>query len=246
MPRPGSEQLPAEVLAFHAAGYATEDVVEISDEPILWPAFEGMWGDDMSDEPAADSPGTTYVAVSTKTGCRVPLDVRVTRTGPGLDVEFTGGHEPQTCYRPVGPSVLLALRSADVAGVRSVNGLAPAEPTGAGRPTAFVPLGADQALEESGQLLGPDPLYTELAAAGADNLPEAKAALEADVPDGFLGLAFVEAGCLDTDAVLVLGDPVRAELTGGAGASCETPEYFLATFEVPAEYVPEGAVPGGN
>jgi hypothetical protein len=40
-------------------------------------------------------------------------------------VEFTGGDEPQTCYRAVGPSVLLAVRETDVEGVRSVNGLAP-------------------------------------------------------------------------------------------------------------------------
>jgi hypothetical protein len=120
-PRPGSEQLLAEVLAFNAAGDAHENVVEIGDAPILWPAFDGMW----ADEPAADSPGMTYLAVSTVTGCRVPLDVRVTRTGTSMTVEFTGGDEPQTCYRAVGPSVLLAVRETDVEGVRSVNGLAP-------------------------------------------------------------------------------------------------------------------------
>ncbi len=120
-PRPGSEQLPAEVVAFNPGGNAHEDVAEIGDEPILWPEFDGMWGD----EPAADKPGMTYLAVSTVTGCRVPLDVRVTRTGPSLKVEFTGGDEPDNCYRAVGPSVLLALRSTDVEGVRSVNGVAP-------------------------------------------------------------------------------------------------------------------------
>jgi hypothetical protein len=46
--------------------------------------------------------------------------------------------------------------------------------------------------------------------------------------------------------VLVIGNPITVELTGGVGTSCDAPQYFLATFEVPAEYVPEGAVPGGN
>jgi len=244
VPRPGSGPLPVEVLAFGPGGHDKAGVVEIGDEPILWPELAGAW--DREDDPPADAPDMTYLAAAQTTGCRPPESVRVTRTGPNLTVEFTGGREYETCVAAFSTSALLALRSADLEGVRSVNGEAPAAPTGAGVPTAFVPLGASLGLEESGQVLGLDPLYGQLEAAGATSLPEAKAALEADVPDGFLGLAFVAAGCLNTGAVLVLDDPVTVELTGNAGASCESPEYFLATFEVPAEYVPEGAVPGGN
>jgi hypothetical protein len=246
VPRPGSELLPAEVVAFAASGANTDiEVVEISDEPILWPEYAGRWGDEYSEkEPVADEPGMTYLAVAASTGCRVPLDVRVTRTGPSLSVEFTGGSEPETCAAPYAPSVLLALRSTDVEGVRSVNGLAPAEATGPGELIAFVPLGAGLDLDASGSELRLDPLYTSLEAAGANNLAEAKAALETDVPDDFLGLAFVLAGCAETSAVLVIDKPLRADLTGGENTNCDAPEYFLATFEVPAEYVPEGAVPG--
>lgn len=244
VPRPGSDLLPAEVLAFDGAGFANEDVVEIGDEPVLWPELAGAW--DRGDEPPADTPGMTYLAVATVTGCRAPESVRVTRTGPTMTVEFTGGTEAQTCARAFGPSVLLALRSADVEGVRSVNGLTPAEPTGAGLPTAFVPLGAGLDLEESGQALGLDPLYTELRTSGANNLPEAKAALEARVESDSVGLAFVASGCAETGAVLVPGMPFTTRLTGGDGTTCDAPAYFLVTFEVPAGYLSEGAVPGGR
>ncbi len=250
VPPPGSELLPAEVLAFAAPG-ANKDIraVEISDEPILWPEFAGMWGDqyrEKADAPVAGEPGMTYLAVAASTSCRVPLDVRVTRTGPSLSVEFTGGVEPETCAAPYAPSVLLELRSTDMEGVRSVNGLAPAEATEPGELTAFVPLGAGLDLDESASELRFGPLYGELEAAGANNLPEVAAALDADVPSNFLGLAFVMAGCAETSAVLVIDHPLRAELTGGEDTNCDAPQYFLATFQVPAEYVPEGAVPGGN
>lgn len=243
-PRPGTDVLPAEVLAFDSGGSANEDVVEIGDEPILWPALSRGW--DRRDEPPVDAPGMTYLAVSTVTGCRAPEDVRVTRTGPTMTVEFTGGTESQTCARAFGPSALLALRTADVEGVRSVNGLTPAAPTGGGVPTAFVPLGAGLDLEESGQTLGLDPLYAELQAAGANNLPAAKGALDALVDDDSVGLAFVVSGCAETGAVLVPGMPYTTRLTGGDGTNCDAPAYFLVTFEVPAAYLTEGAVPGGN
>lgn len=244
-PRPGSDQLPAEVLAFNPDGAAHDTFVTISDEPFHWPAFLGWWGgDDPGSDLVADEPGMTYVAATGMTGCRAPEGVRVTRSGPDLTVEFTGGVDHENCFRAVGPSVLLALRSADMEGVRSVNGHEPQDPAGPGRLTEFVPLGAGLDLAESGHELGLDPLYASLEAAGANNLAEARAALEAPVPAGAHGYAFVAAGCAETGAALVIGDPITVELTGGEDTDCDAPAYFLATFEVPAEYVPEGAVPG--
>jgi hypothetical protein len=246
VPRPGSELLPAEILAFEEGG--PPDHVAISEEPVYWPEFIDWWSEEISGEPVADEPDRTYVAARGVTGCRWPEGALVTRKGPDLSVEFTGGVEQETCARAFTPSVLLAVRSADIEGVRTVNGVKPGSTTGPGRLMEFVPLGAGHELIPSAVDLAddPDPLYAALEAAGVSNLPEARAALEARPPAGHRGFAFVEDGCADTGAVLLIDDPITVMLTGGEGTACDAPEYYLATFEVPAEYVPEGVELGGS
>lgn len=80
-------------------------------------------------EPVLAPPPTerarVYLAFAASTGCRVPTGVEVRRSGDDLHVAFTGGVDRPECFRPIGPSAVLELAAADVAGVRTVNGVAP-------------------------------------------------------------------------------------------------------------------------
>jgi hypothetical protein len=54
--------------------------------------------------------------------------------------------------------------------------------------------------------------------------------------------AFLLAGCANDGATLVVEpDRVYARLTGGENVQCDTFQYYLAVFAVPAGLVPDGA-----
>ncbi|MFI6937913.1 hypothetical protein ACIBI4_01460 [Streptomyces sp. NPDC050418] len=118
---------------------------------------------------------------------------------------------------------------------------------GPGTRTAFVELGPlggrlDQDLQATE--LGPkgrsDQVYEALEAGEAGALPEARKALAAQPEEGETGLAFVLGGCQETGARLeVEGRKVSAQLTGGENINCAQAEYFLATFTIPTDELPD-------
>ncbi|MPZ79619.1 MAG: hypothetical protein GEV28_04140 [Actinophytocola sp.] len=242
-PRPRAEQLSAEVLSFDPGGWAPRRVAALSDAPIHLGAFLSWYGGADPDAEAPEvtaEPDTTYLAATDSTGCRAPETVQVWRTGTDLQVRFVGGADHEECVRAVGPVAYLAVPARQVRGVRTIGGDLPADAAGPGRLTDFVPLGTVRLDPAAAELGDTAALRDRLAAAGADPGP----ALDRPVPAGSRGFAFVLAGCADTAAVLLLGDGrITADLTGGEGTNCDAAEYYLATFDVDAELVPDGAVP---
>ena len=246
-PRPAPEpELSVTMLGFDADGFAAGPFAALSRTPINLGAFLSWYagGDDAahidkkSDGPLPEKP--TYVAVTGSTSCRTPTDVAVSRDGNDLKVEFVGGEDHPECMRAVGPVVYLAVPSDAVAGVRTVNGAAPASPNGPGELLGLVPLGESQ--------LGPVPpveLGTPAAAAMRDALttasdPAAVATALAYQPQpGRRGFGFVLNGCPKTDAALLLE---RERITAEIGMDCDTHVPFLATFAIDARRVPETAV----
>lgn len=92
-----------------------------------------------------------------------------------------------------------------------------------------------------------DSLATALERAQAQHLDQAKAALAEDPGPGRRGFAFVLIGCAETGAELQISPAeIDAELTGGEDINCDAPVFFLATFIVDEDDVPEGARLGGR
>ena len=244
-PPPTGAPLAAEVLEFEPEGYARA-FAALSDEPIALPVFAGWYAQaEVPDEPPpAAGPGRTYLAVGSETGCRAPTGVAVHRGGDDLQVRFTGGTDHPTCTRPYGPAATLSLAGADVAGVATVNGEVPVEPTGPGVLTAFVALGTATFGRPAPVELGAD--ITELVAAlGRSATPDVLAALDRSVTTGSRAFAFLLSGCQDTGAVLLVNyDWIDAEPTGGEGVTCVAAEHYLAVFEISADLVPPGATLG--
>jgi hypothetical protein len=250
-PRPEAGPLAAEVLAFEPQGYAPRAYAAISTTPIRPDAFAGWFAGagSLENEPAERKakPGTTYVAVTASTHCRVPESVEVTRAGTDLRVTFEGGADREECYRAVGPLAVLALPDEQLPGeqlrgVRTVNGAAPVGAGGPGRLADFVPLRAGRLPAAAAELGDTAALRSTLAAAGVDVSGAVATALERTVATGERGFAFVLTGCAETSAVLLIGhDTITADLTGGDGAVCDAPAYFLATFVADADHVPPRA-----
>lgn len=83
--------------------------------------------------------------------------------------------------------------------------------------------------------------------ARAQHLEQAQDALRAKPQQGERGFAFVLIGCAETGAELQITEStIDAELTGNEDTVCAAPVYFLATFIVDADEVPEGAELGGG
>jgi hypothetical protein len=237
---PATGHLDAEVVRFDPDGSAPGRFAALSDSPVDLRAFAGWYGGATDDEgePVAAKPDTTYLAVTDSTGCRTPKSVDVRRVKNDLVVTFTGGTDHQECVRAVGPSAVLALRAADVRGVRTVNGGTPLDPAGPGRLVDFValPPGSFEGIAPAalGQV---DAMATQLSGSA-----DAVAALRKPVPDGHFGFAFVRSGCRATGALLLVSHQLLdADVTGGETTRCVAPEYFLATFTIASENVPETA-----
>jgi len=239
-PRPDAGRLDADVLEFDPDGSAPGRFAALSESPVDFRAFAGWYGGATDDElePMATKADTTYVAVTDSTKCRAPTSVGARLVGDDLVVTFAGGVDRPECARGVGPTALLALRSADVRGVRTVNGAAPLDPAGPGTLVDLVELGAGSFDEIAPAALG----QTEAMAARLTGAADAVAALSKPLPDGHLGFAFVRSGCGETGAVLLVSHKeIDADLTGGENKRCFAPEYFLATFTIASENVPEAA-----
>lgn len=179
----------------------------------------------------------------------VPTDVVVSRTGADLTVEFVGGEDRPECARAVGPAAYLAVPSDALAGVRTVNGVAPLAPEGPGELLDLVPLGAIQLDPVPPVELGTPEVTAmrdTLRTANAGAPDEVATALERQTEPGRRAFGFVLTGCAETDAVLLLDqDHVTAELVGAQDIDCDAPAHFLATFAVDAELVPASAVLAG-
>ncbi|HEY7595044.1 MAG TPA: hypothetical protein VH969_17965 [Actinophytocola sp.] len=253
-PRPEAERLRAEVIAFEPQGSAPKRFGAISEDPVRLDAFAGWFGGSGSLQQAPEErraePGTTYVAATDSTGCRVPESVEVTRAGTDLRVRFLGGTDHPECVRAVGPLVHVAVPAEDVRGVRTVNGQAPVAAAGPGRLADFVELGTvrlSPAAAELGDAEAMGRLRARLAGGGVDLSGATGSALTRTVPAGQRGFAFLLAGCQETSAVLLLSHgKIAADLTGGDEVRCIAPAYFLATFTVPDDLVPKGAVLGAG
>jgi hypothetical protein len=127
---------------------------------------------------------------------------------------------------------------------------------GGGEMQAFVELGStvpapevrslwldDDAARESAV----DDLTTAAASGDLDEeeADEAVAALQEPAGDGTRSVAFFLTGCAETGAELTFeGTTIGADLTGGEGTVCATAVFFLATFEIPDDAIPDGATLG--
>jgi hypothetical protein len=247
-PAPGDD-IPVRVLAFEPGGWAPKRLAAVSDTPIRLDAFAGWYGgaeslDELPD-PQPDEPDTTYVAATDATHCRAPEQVRVSRAGADLRVEFIGGTDHETCVRAVGPIAYLALPTREVRGVRTVNGAAPVDAAGPGRLTDFVPLGTVGFGRNAAAELGDTgALRTRLAATGVAIAGDVAAALNRPVPAGERGFAFVLTGCEEKSAVLLVSpDRITADLVRDEAVGCAAPVYFLVTFTAAAADLPEHATP---
>lgn len=247
-PSPGSlEPLDVRVVSFDPGGSAPGEYAALSTEPIDYLAFASWFGggseqmsSDEHDQEVRAKPGTTYLAVTDMTKCRTPEEVKVRLEGTNLVVAFAGGTDHEECVRAVGPSAVLALRTDQIKDVRTVNGNRPLDPAGPGKLEKLVELGT----EDYGDLPPAELGDTEAMAARFADKPEALAALAAEVPAGHRGFAFVRGGCAETGAVLlVTHGELTAELTGGEQTACDQQNFFLVTFTIAEENVPEGAEP---
>lgn len=237
-PRPVADRLDVDVVTLDADGSAPGRYAELSASPIDLRAFAGWWGGATDDEPdpVPARAGTTFLAVTDSTGCRVPESVAVTREGDDLVVTFAGGVDRSECYRAVGPIALLGLETSAVHGVRTVNGEIPRRKGGPGQLTHFVELG-------TGAYNGIAPAELGSAEEMTRRLGDEGAVLSEPVPAGRRGFAFVLTGCAETGAVLLVSlEKITADLTGGENTNCDAPAYFLATFAISAADVPAGAV----
>lgn len=253
----GDPEWPVEVtvLAMDADGWAPDRYVVLSDSPINLGAFASWYGrgadgeefDEVTDEAP---PGSAYLAVTGNTGCRVPEGIEMFRKGDDLRFVFVGGTDRQECARHVGPGAYLALPADAVDGVRTVNGEPLLDPAGPGTQVDFVPLG-DSGLDPVAPAeFGTDALNVlrrALLTARPDHLEQLSAALDRPVPDEKRMFAFVVSGCAIEGAVLVLGpDHITADgLYQEVPVDCEVAAHYLVTFEVAADYVPEGATLSG-
>lgn len=246
-PAADGDPVPAEVLEFDPQAWGHPQIAALTTEPMRMRVFAGWYGraepDDTSGvDRVVPKPGRTLLAVASGSGCRLSTGVAVHRHGDDLKVRFTGGGTgPPNCTRPYGPVALVSVPTAAIEGVRTVNGTPPVAVTGPGVATGFV------------QLQGGPPTAVEIGGSQAAALtarmernPDAQAALGRPVRPGTRAFAFVVTGCRDTGAVLlVTNDGMTAEPIDGEGPACYLPEYYLATFEVPADRVPEPALLGG-
>ncbi|MGH8883260.1 MAG: hypothetical protein ACRD0P_38955, partial [Stackebrandtia sp.] len=83
---------------------------------------------------------------------------------------------------------------------------------------------------------------TEAMEARFTDEPDALAALSKQVPAGHRGFAFVRGGCAETGALLLVSyGALTAELTGGEQTACDQQNFFLVTFTIADENVPEDA-----
>ncbi|MDQ3789739.1 MAG: hypothetical protein M3422_21165, partial [Actinomycetota bacterium] len=84
-------------------------------------------------------------------------------------------------------------------------------------------------------------------AARPDHADEVTEALDRPVGDDERAFAFVVEGCQVADVVLVLGpEHITAEpVEPAVRVNCDEQEYFLTTFTVAEDDVPEGATPSG-
>jgi hypothetical protein len=240
---PAGDPVPADVLRLEAQEYGRHGVAALSTEAVSLRAFAGWFGRSdqftSSDDPAVPQPGRTLLAVGGDTGCRLSSGVEVRRVGDDLRVGFTGGTASQTCTRPFGPIALLSVPTDAVAGIRTVNGKAPVAASGPGALTGFVRL-------ESGPSAAVEMGHGDTAlGAQLEGNAEARTALDRPVSPGTRAFAFVLTGCRETGAVLLVDDDrLSAEPSGGEAVTCYLPEYYLATFELPAQLVPEPLVLG--
>ncbi|MDN5858849.1 MAG: hypothetical protein L0H84_09520 [Pseudonocardia sp.] len=237
--------VPVAVLELRADADGRGPVAALTTQPVALRVFAGWFGraeaDDSDAFPVAPEPGRTLLAVADSTGCRLATGVEVRRVGDDLRFRFTGGTESATCVRALGPVALLSVATADIEGVRTVNGRAPVAASGPGLLTGFFRLqGGNGGAAELGT-----PGARAVAASLGSRNGAAAAALNRPAPPGTRGFAFVLPGCRATGAVLLLGvDRISAEVTGGDGVTCYVPEYSLAIFTVPADLVPARAVLG--
>jgi hypothetical protein len=247
----GGDEVGATVLAMDAGGWAPGTFAALSDSPIHLGAFASWygWGAQDFKETTDEAPaGSAYLAVTASTGCRAPEGVEVSRVRDDLVVVFTGGVDHEECVRAVGPGAYLAVPADAVAGVRTVNGEPLLDPAGPGELVDLLPLGTGRFDPVAAAEFGTDALATFRAgviAARPGHADEVTAALDMPVPDGRRGFAFVVPGCDVEDVVLVVGpDHVKADAAEpGTPVACEVFEYFLATFAIDTDQVPEGATP---
>jgi len=245
LPPAEGSPVPVEVIEFDPQAYGRPRHAALTTEPVQLRIFAGWYGKAETDDTSGvdrvvPKPGQTLLAVASETGCRLSTGLEVRRVGDDLRVGFTGGTASQTCTRPYGPVALLSVPTAAVVGVRTVDGVAPVAASGPGVLTGFVRL-------ESGPATAVEIGRGEAAlAARLERNAEAQAALGRPVRAGTQAFAFVLTGCRDTGAVLLVTyGGMSAEPVGGEGITCFLPEYYLATFEVPADRVPEPALLGG-
>jgi hypothetical protein len=253
---PDGEALATEVLVLDAGAAEPPGFAAMDAMPINRSAFAGWYAarrgapnrEPDRGELGPGTPGRTYLAITGQTGCRKAETVRLWRSGDELTVHFVGGVATQTCYRAYQPYAQVAVSTEAVRGVRTVNGKPPLHPNGPARLVAFVPLGTitvQQAETQPVELGGQSTWYQALVAANAENLDLARAALAHRPDHGHRGFAFLLAGCAETTSVLVVTPGyLAAELVGGRDTACAVPRYFLATFDLPAEFVPAQATLG--
>lgn len=246
---------PVEVtmLAMAAGGSAPGRYAAVSEDPIHLGAFaswygRGADGEDFAEVTDEAPPGSAYLAVTDTTGCRVPERVEVTRAGTDLVVRFTGGTDREECVRQVGPGAYLAVPAETVEGVRTVNGKPLLAPAGPGALVENVPLDVgrfDPVTPAEFGTAAADELRTAVIAARPNHAEEVTAALDWTVPPGKRMFAFVVSGCLVEDVVLVLGPDriTAATIRPEIPVDCDAAAYFLTTFVVAADDVPEGATP---
>ena len=241
------ERLDAEVLSFDVGAGGT--AVALSETPIQLSAFRS-WNaaaPETSPELVEKRPDTSYLAATADTGCRTPNSVEVWRTGAELEVRFVGGTEPTNCTSPHGSFAYLAVAADDVEGVRRINGREPMDPRGPGHLLDFVPLGTIQLPDPvTPVVLGTEdtaPVTTLRALlAGTTRLSEVDAALDRPADSRVHQYAFVLPGCQEKSALLLVdASRVWAEPTGPEQVACIAAEYYLATFEIAVDRVPEGA-----
>lgn len=245
------DEIDATLLAMASGAWAPGTLAALSDSPIHLGAFTSWygWGDEDFKETADEAPaGSAYLAVTASTGCRAPDGVEVSRAGDDLVVNFTGGVDHEECVRAVGPAAYLAVPADAVAGVRTVNGEPLLDPAGPGENVDLVPLDTGRFDPVGPAEFGTDELATFRAGVIAErpeHAAEVTAALEKPVPDGRRGFAFVVKGCDVKELVLVVGpDHIRAdEVEPAIPVNCEETEFFLATFVIDTDRVPERATP---
>ncbi len=113
----------------------------------------------------------------------------------------------------------------------------PVELDGDGASDAMINELQDAAAEEAASGVGPNDDVDDVGAEIVD-------ALEYQPPNGTRAFAFVLSGCQDTGAELVVeGESIEAELTGGEKVNCGEPNHFLATFTIDEDAIPGSARP---